>query len=107
MAHPRAVGSSAAKGIPEPSSRYPSLLNRRLTLAYPHGEVSDMSDEQRIREKAYEIWEAKGRPEGQESEHWAQARDEMEPFYKEGDATAGSVESSVAIPMPKSPDKQK
>jgi len=69
--------------------------------------VNDMSDEQRIREKAYEIWEAKGRPEGQESEHWAQARDEIEPFYKEGDATAGSVESSVAIPMPKSPDKQK
>ena len=72
-----------------------------------HGEVNDMSDEQRIREKAYEIWEAKGRPEGQESEHWAQARDEIEPFYKEGDATAGSVESSVAIPMPKTPDKQK
>lgn len=28
MAHSRAVGSSAAEGIPEPSSRYPSLLNR-------------------------------------------------------------------------------
>ena len=54
-----------------------------------------MSDEQRIRDRAYEIWEAKGRPEGQEAEHWAQARDEVE-FYKEGDATAGSVESSVA-----------
>ena len=40
-----------------------------------------------------------GRPEGQEAEHWAQARDEVE-FYKEGDVTAGSVESSVAIPMP-------
>ncbi len=61
-----------------------------------------MSDEQqRIRDRAYETWEASGRPEGQESEHWAQARDEMEPFYKEGDATAGSVESSVSIPMPK------
>lgn len=58
-----------------------------------------MSDEQRIRDRAYEIWEAKDRPEGQEAEHWAQARDEVE-FYKEGDATAGSVESSVAIPMP-------
>ncbi len=60
-----------------------------------------MSDEQRIRDRAYEIWEAKGRPEGQEQAHWDQARGEMEPFYKEGDATAGSVESSVAIPMPK------
>lgn len=60
-----------------------------------------MSDEQRIRDRAYEIWEANGRPEGQDGEHWSQARDEMEPFYKEGDATAGSVESSVSIPMPK------
>ena len=32
---------------------------------------------------------------------WIQILDKMEPFYKEGDATAGSVESSVAIPMPK------
>ena len=65
-----------------------------------------MADEQRIRERADEIWEAKGRPEGQEQEHWAQARDELEPFCKEGDATAGSVESSVAIPMPKREDRQ-
>ena len=61
-----------------------------------------MADEQRIRERAHEIWEAKGRPEGQEHEHWAQAREEMEPFYKEGNAEAGGIESSVAIPMPKS-----
>ncbi len=60
-----------------------------------------MSDEERIRDRAYEIWETKGRPDGQEGEHWAQARDEMEPFYKEGDPLAGSVESSVSIPMPK------
>lgn len=60
-----------------------------------------MSDEQRIRERAYQIWEAKGRPEGQDDQHWSEAREETEPFYKEGDATAGSVESSVSIPMPK------
>jgi hypothetical protein len=30
----------------------------------------------------------------------------MEPFYKEGDAEAGSIESSVAIPMPKSDNAQ-
>ncbi|WP_417776608.1 DUF2934 domain-containing protein [Stutzerimonas xanthomarina] len=65
-----------------------------------------MTDEQRIRERAHEIWEAKGRPEGQEQEHWAQARDEMEPFYKEGDATAGSIESSVAILMPRREDSK-
>jgi len=43
-----------------------------------------------------------GKPEGKECEHWQQAREEIEPFYKEGDVEAGSVESSVAIPMPKS-----
>lgn len=61
-----------------------------------------MTLEERIRQRAYELWETNGRPEGQEFEHWSQARQEIEPFYKEGDATAGSVESSVAIPMPRS-----
>ncbi|QGZ29216.1 DUF2934 domain-containing protein [Stutzerimonas stutzeri] len=60
-----------------------------------------MNDEQRIRERAYQLWEEAGRPEGQDVEYWMRARDEMEPFYKEGDPLAGSVESSVAIPMPK------
>ncbi|HCJ29065.1 MAG TPA: DUF2934 domain-containing protein [Pseudomonas sp.] len=60
-----------------------------------------MNADERIRERAHQIWEAEGRPEGREAEHWARARDEIEPFYKEGDPLAGSVESSVAIPMPK------
>ncbi|MCQ4297917.1 DUF2934 domain-containing protein [Pseudomonas stutzeri] len=59
-------------------------------------------NEEQIRQRAYEIWQAEGQPEGMETEHWQRARDEMEPFYKEGDAEAGSIESSVAIPMPKS-----
>ncbi|UIP32925.1 DUF2934 domain-containing protein [Stutzerimonas kunmingensis] len=61
-----------------------------------------MNVDERIRQRAYEIWQAEGQPEGKESEHWQQAREEIEPFYKEGDAEAGSVESSVAIPVPKS-----
>jgi len=35
------------------------------------------------------------------------ARDEIEPFYKEGNAEAGSIESSVAIPMPRSGDGER
>ncbi|HCL74320.1 DUF2934 domain-containing protein [Stutzerimonas nitrititolerans] len=61
-----------------------------------------MNEDDRIRERAYQIWEDEGRPEGQQAEHWARAREELEPFYKEGNPLAGSVESSVAIPMPKS-----
>lgn len=29
--------------------------------------------EQKIRAKAYELWEAAGRPEGQEKDHWVEA----------------------------------
>jgi hypothetical protein len=32
------------------------------------------STEQRIRARAYEIWEEEGRPEGREREHWERAR---------------------------------
>ena len=31
-----------------------------------------------IRQRAYEIWEAAGRPEGREVEHWEQAMRELE-----------------------------
>jgi len=75
---------------------------RALTPRYKQREVTDMNDvEQRIRERAYQLWEENGRPEGRDVDYWLQAREEIEPFYKEGDATAGSVESSVAIPMPR------
>ena len=32
-----------------------------------------MSDEQRIRELAYQIWEAEGRPDGEQDRHWTLA----------------------------------
>lgn len=38
--------------------------------------------ERRIRERAYEIWESEGRPEGRSEDHWKQARAEF------GDAAA-------------------
>lgn len=36
-----------------------------------------MADTERIRARAHEIWEAEGRPEGRELEHWNQAEQEM------------------------------
>jgi hypothetical protein len=33
--------------------------------------------EQRIRERAYQIWERAGRPEGKATEHWLQAEAEI------------------------------
>lgn len=61
-----------------------------------------MNLDEQIRERAYQLWEAEGRPDGQDFEHWLRAREEIEPVAKEGDPLAGGVESSVAIPMPRS-----
>jgi hypothetical protein len=33
--------------------------------------------EDRIRKRAYELWEAEGRPEGREVDHWLQAAQEV------------------------------
>lgn len=33
--------------------------------------------EQRVRERAYQIWEQAGRPEGKSDEHWRQAEAEI------------------------------
>ena len=32
------------------------------------------TDDKRVREFAYQIWESEGRPEGQEARHWEMAR---------------------------------
>jgi hypothetical protein len=47
-----------------------------------------MSDTtQRTRDRAYQIWEERGRPEGQEVEHWMQAEREL---YEGLDAEGGT-----------------
>lgn len=45
--------------------------------------------EKRVRERAYEIWESEGRPEGRQHEHWQQARAEFSEAKAE--AAAGTV----------------
>jgi len=39
------------------------------------------SEEQRIRELAYQIWQSEGCPEGEEERHWAMARKLVEAEY--------------------------
>ncbi|WP_187969420.1 DUF2934 domain-containing protein [Aquibium microcysteis] len=49
-------------------------------------------DEQ-LRQRAYRIWEAEGRPEGREAEHWARAERELadeQPVTAPEDAAAPS-----------------
>jgi hypothetical protein len=42
----------------------------------PNQTIDD--DEDRIRSRAYEIWEREGRPEGGHERHWHQAKKELE-----------------------------
>ncbi|AXI61414.1 hypothetical protein DLD99_13355 [Pseudomonas kribbensis] len=58
------------------------------------------TDDKRIREFAYQIWESEGKPEGQESRHWEMARKlaEAEALApkKSPKATAGKTASTKA-----------
>lgn len=60
-----------------------------------------MHDEQHIRQRAYEIWEQAGRPDGREDEHWAQALREIGAEGLAPPTTAEAPEgssSTVTVP---------
>ena len=53
-------------------------------------------DEDKVRRRAYEIWEREGRPEGRHDEHWSQARREMEKYGAPEGAQLGRGEAGAA-----------
>ena len=59
-----------------------------------------MSDEERIRRRAHEIWEREGRPEGRQEDHWAQACREI---AAEEDGPGAAASSSSVNQDPPSP----
>ncbi|KUM42897.1 DUF2934 domain-containing protein [Pseudomonas sp. EpS/L25] len=60
-----------------------------------------MSLEERIRQRAYEIWEREGRPHGQDFEHWFRANRELEDQPDDNLTQVGGIQSSVAPPAAK------
>jgi DUF2934 family protein len=50
--------------------------------------------EDRIRQRAYELWEQSGRPEGSEMDFWLQAEREIVGPDAQGDAPSNSNTSS-------------
>jgi len=48
------------------------------------------SEEQRIREFAYQIWQSEGCPEGEDERHWAMARKLVEAEYGAADPSPAS-----------------
>ena len=67
----------------------------------------DGDRERRIRERAYEIWEREGRPEGREAEHWERAEAEIAAQAGAGQDGAGSKPGGEPVPetqdMPETP----
>jgi hypothetical protein len=58
-----------------------------------------MSDEERIRARAHEIWIQEGRPEGRHDQHWEQACREIEA--EDAAAAAAVAAASPAKPVRK------
>ncbi|WP_245571224.1 DUF2934 domain-containing protein [Neorhizobium alkalisoli] len=54
-----------------------------------------MDKEQERRERAYRIWEAEGRPEGLDQDHWRRAEEKHEATDREGaDVTHANQQAS-------------
>jgi len=49
-----------------------------LPWSFRMKEMHPMSKEDRIRRRAYEIWEREGRPHGRDWDHWVKAAEEIE-----------------------------
>ncbi|KGF69183.1 hypothetical protein LL06_12450 [Hoeflea sp. BAL378] len=58
-----------------------------------------------IRERAYEIWESEGRPEGREAQHWEQARAELASLTGAGEANQAPEAVSKAGAKPRGSTK--
>ena len=53
----------------------------------------DHDHQERIKQRAHEIWESEGRPEGRDADHWSQAEQELNSQTGEGDQTGGGDQS--------------
>jgi hypothetical protein len=52
-----------------------------------------MTEESQIRERAYELWERDGRPEGAEEFYWRLAQEQLEP-----DAKPSNFDTAETVP---------
>jgi hypothetical protein len=71
-----AVGKAAKSVGAKPKSATKAAPDA-ATRAAPAIEVALRVDDDRIRERAYGIWIAEGRPDGREYAHWQRARHEL------------------------------
>jgi alpha-beta hydrolase superfamily lysophospholipase len=70
------------------------------------------TDEKRVREFAYQIWESEGKPEGQEARHWEMARklaeaEALTPNKPSKTSTAKAAPKATPKATPKAKAKAK
>jgi hypothetical protein len=67
--------------VRKPSGKAKSSKKSVLAVSASHSPAIDLAarlDEDRIRERAYGIWIAEGRPHGRELAHWQRAHHELQ-----------------------------
>lgn len=60
-----------------------------------------MSREQIVRDTAYAIWEAEGKPEGRDAEHWRLAEERVAASTGEAAKVTKPIKGKVSAAMPK------
>ena len=80
----------------------PDEPDTEILNPFPDRDGSRKDREDRIRKRAHEIWEAAGRPEGRETEHWSAA--EIQISEKVAEPFAKLVVPGVPIPDIRSAD---
>jgi Protein of unknown function (DUF2934) len=71
----------SSNGVRKPSSKAKASKKSALAVSASHSpaiELATRLDEDRIRERAYGIWIAEGRPHGRELAHWQRAHRELQ-----------------------------
>lgn len=63
--------------------------------------------ESRVRQRAHEIWEREGRPEGRDREHWAQAEAELASETKKAGRKAAAPKAGKAAAAARAPSEKK
>jgi Protein of unknown function (DUF2934) len=63
--------------------------------------------EKRVRERAYQIWQRQGEPQGRAQEHWAQAEAEIELEHElAADRTAAGQKPTTEAPLRSEPARR-
>ena len=65
----------------------------------------DQDHQERIRQRAHEIWESEGRPEGRDADHWSRAEEELRNQTGQDDQTgSGDMSGGQGGDSIQSPD---